>query len=87
MTDTKKPAKSTTASDKTFGGFPAEERAAMKEHAQELKTAARRGTRRSPSTTRRTSTRAPCGRPAFALTELTAADEARIGALVKKAVS
>ena len=47
----------------------------------------RRGTRRSASATRRTSTKAPCGRPSFALKELTAADEARIGALVKKAVS
>jgi hypothetical protein len=31
--------------------------------------------------------KAPCGRPPSALTELTAADEARIAALVKKAVS
>ena len=45
MTDTKKSARSTTASDKTFEGFTAEERAAMKEHAQELKAAARRGPR------------------------------------------
>ncbi|WP_433441098.1 iron chaperone [Nonomuraea sp. CA-141351] len=34
---------STTAADKKFDGFTDEERAAMKEHAQELKTAARRG--------------------------------------------
>jgi hypothetical protein len=39
------------------------------------------------STPRRTSTRAPCGPTALALTELTAADEARIAALVKQAVS
>src|SRR2546430_14859847 len=39
MTGKQKPAKST---EKTFDGFTAEERAAMKEHAQELKTAARR---------------------------------------------
>jgi uncharacterized protein YdhG (YjbR/CyaY superfamily) len=36
-----KSAKSTTASGKTFKGFTDEERAAMKEHAQELKAAAR----------------------------------------------
>jgi hypothetical protein len=30
MSDTSKPAKNTTASDKTFAGFTAEERAAMK---------------------------------------------------------
>src|SRR6185436_18681029 len=45
MKDTQKPAKGTTASGKTSGGFTDEERAAMKEHAQELKTAARRGSR------------------------------------------
>jgi uncharacterized protein YdhG (YjbR/CyaY superfamily) len=45
MKDTKKSAKSTTATEKTFDGFTDEERAAMKEHAQELKTAARRGPR------------------------------------------
>jgi uncharacterized protein YdhG (YjbR/CyaY superfamily) len=43
MKDTRKPAKSTTAKTKTFEGFTAEERAAMKEHAREQKTAARRG--------------------------------------------
>src|SRR5215813_5808598 len=45
MNDTQKSAKSTTASRKTSGGFTDEERAAMKEHGQELKTAARRGPR------------------------------------------
>ena len=45
MNDTQKSARSTTAKNKTSGGFTAEERAAMKEHAQELKTAARRGPR------------------------------------------
>jgi len=40
---TQKSAKSTTKTDKTFEGFTAEERAAMKERAQELKAAARRG--------------------------------------------
>jgi uncharacterized protein YdhG (YjbR/CyaY superfamily) len=45
MKDTKKSAKSTTATDKKFDGFTDEERAAMKEHAQELKTGARRDPR------------------------------------------
>ena len=40
---TQKSAKSTTATDKTSEGFTDEERAAMKERAQELKAAARRG--------------------------------------------
>jgi hypothetical protein len=43
--DTKKSAKRTTATSGTSRGFTDEERAAMKEHAQELKTAARRGSR------------------------------------------
>ncbi len=38
-----KPAKSTTAIDKTSEGFTDEERAAMRERAQELKAATRRG--------------------------------------------
>jgi uncharacterized protein YdhG (YjbR/CyaY superfamily) len=42
---TQKSAKSTTASGKTSRGFADEERAAMKERAQELKAAARRGPR------------------------------------------
>jgi uncharacterized protein YdhG (YjbR/CyaY superfamily) len=41
---TQKPAKSTTAIDKSSEGFTDEERVAMKERAQELKAAARRGT-------------------------------------------
>ena len=45
MNDMKKSAKRSTASDKTYEGFTAEERAAMKDRAQELKTAARRGPR------------------------------------------
>jgi uncharacterized protein YdhG (YjbR/CyaY superfamily) len=45
MSDTRKSAKSTPASDTAFGGFTDEERAAMKEHARELKAAARRGPR------------------------------------------
>jgi len=43
--DTRKPAKSTTATDKKSKGFTDEERAAMKERAQELKAEARRGAR------------------------------------------
>ena len=45
MKDTQKSAKSTTAIDETFEGFTDEERVAMKERAQELKAAARRGPR------------------------------------------
>ena len=43
--DTQKSAKSTTATNKKFKGFTDEERAAMKERAQELKAEARRGPR------------------------------------------
>ena len=43
--DTQKSAKSTTASNKKLEGFTDEERAAMKERAQELKAEARRGPR------------------------------------------
>ncbi len=155
---TQKSAKSTTAIGKTSKGFTDEERAAMKERAQELKAAARRGPRADkadgesavlakiaemPKPDRAMAERlhaiikasAPALSPrlwygmpayakdgkvvcffqsaqkfntryatlgfsdaanldegavwpvAFALTELTAAEEARIGALVKKAVS
>jgi uncharacterized protein YdhG (YjbR/CyaY superfamily) len=158
MKDTKKSAKKTTATDKKFEGFTDEERGAMKERAQELKTDARRGPRAAkadgesavlakiaemPESDRTIGERlhavikasAPALSPklwygmpsyakdgkvvcffqsaqkfktryatfgfsdeanldegaiwptAFALTELTAADEARIGALVKKAVT
>ena len=45
MNDTRKPAKSATAKNKTSGRFTDEERAAMKEYAQELSTEARRGPR------------------------------------------
>jgi len=45
MSGTQKPAKSTTAKNKTHEGFTGEERAAMKDRAQELKPAARRGPR------------------------------------------
>ena len=156
--DTRKSAKSTTATDKKSKGFTDEERAAMKERAQELKAEARRGPRAGkadgesdvlakiaemPEPDRAMAKRlhaiikasAPALSPktwygmpayakdgkivcffqsaqkfntryatlgfndkanldegamwsvAFALKELTAADEARIGALVKKAVS
>jgi uncharacterized protein YdhG (YjbR/CyaY superfamily) len=158
MKDTKKSAKSPTAVEKKFEGFTDEERGAMKERAQELKAAARRGPRAAkadgesavlakiaemPEPDRVIGERlhavikasAPALSPrlwygmpayakdgkvvcffqsaqkfktryatfgfsdeanldegamwptAFALTELTAADEARIGALLKKAVS
>ena len=43
MNDRQKPGKSTTAKSKSYEGFTDEERDAMKQHAQELKTAARRG--------------------------------------------
>jgi hypothetical protein len=158
MKDTRKSAKSTTATDKASEGFSDEERGAMKERAQELKAAARRGPRADKADGERAvlakiaempepdralgerlhavikasapalSPRLWYGMPAyakdgkvvcffqsaqkfntryatfgfsdaanldegamwptaFALTELTAADEARISALVKKAVS
>ncbi|MEV0391225.1 DUF1801 domain-containing protein [Nonomuraea sp. NPDC050643] len=45
MNATPKAGRSTTTAAKKFDGFSDEERAAMKEHAQELKTAARRGPR------------------------------------------
>jgi uncharacterized protein YdhG (YjbR/CyaY superfamily) len=45
MSGTQQPAKSTTAKSKTSGGFTDEERAAMKDRAQEVKPAARRGPR------------------------------------------
>jgi uncharacterized protein YdhG (YjbR/CyaY superfamily) len=45
MKDTQKSAKGTTATDKTSEGWTDEERAAMKARAQELKAAARRGSR------------------------------------------
>jgi len=45
MKDTPKSAKSTTAKNKTSGGFTAEERAAMKDRAQELKATGRRRSR------------------------------------------
>ena len=45
MKDTQKPAKSTTAKNKTSGAFTDEERAAMKERAREERAAARRGPR------------------------------------------
>ena len=45
MNDTRKSAKSTTATDKTSEGWTDEERGAMKQRAQELKAAARRGSR------------------------------------------
>jgi uncharacterized protein YdhG (YjbR/CyaY superfamily) len=158
MNDTQTSANRTTATDTTSEGFTDEERAAIKQRAQELKAAARRGPRAAKADEERAvlakiaelpepdramaerlhvvikasapalSPRLWYGMPAyakdgkvvcffqsahkfntryptlsfsdqanldegamwptaFALTELTAADEARIGALVKKAVS
>ena len=43
MEDTRKPGKSTAATEKKFDGFTDEERAAMKDRAKELKSASRRG--------------------------------------------
>jgi uncharacterized protein YdhG (YjbR/CyaY superfamily) len=45
VTDTKKPAEGTSARGTSSEGFTAEERAAMKERARELKTSTRRGSR------------------------------------------
>jgi len=45
MNDTQKSAKSTTAKKKAFEGFTDDERAAMKDHGQELKAAGRRSPR------------------------------------------
>jgi uncharacterized protein YdhG (YjbR/CyaY superfamily) len=45
MNDAQKSAKSTAATEKKFEGFTDEERGAMKDRAQELKAAARRGPR------------------------------------------
>jgi hypothetical protein len=45
MNNTRKPAKSTTAKNKTYEGFTEEERDAMKQRAQELKASGRRGSR------------------------------------------
>jgi len=157
MKDTQKSAKSNAATDERSGGFTAEEKAAMKERAREVKAAKRGGSRKGkdgesdvlakiaemPESDRAMAERlhavikasAPAlsprtwyGMPAyakdgkvvcffqsaakfksryatfgfsdsanldegamwptsFALTELTAADEARIGALVERAVS
>jgi uncharacterized protein YdhG (YjbR/CyaY superfamily) len=158
MTDTRRSAKSTTATDKRSEGFTDEERAAMKQRAKELKAEARRGRGAGKADGERevlakiaemtepdramaerlhmiVKASAPALSPktwygmpayakdgkivcffqpaqkfkeryatfgfsdaakldegamwpvAFALTELTAADEARIGALVKQAVS
>ncbi|WP_371573871.1 iron chaperone [Streptomyces sp. NBC_01314] len=45
MTNTRKSTRSSGTAEAKFDGFTAEEREAMKEHAQELKTSARRGPR------------------------------------------
>jgi len=55
MKDTQKSATSTAATDKKYEGFTDEERGAMKERAQELKAASRRGKRQRTR-------KAPCSR-------------------------
>ena len=45
MKDKQKPAKSTAATDRSYDGFTADERAAMKDRATELKASGRRGSR------------------------------------------
>jgi uncharacterized protein YdhG (YjbR/CyaY superfamily) len=47
MSDTKKPARTRAADGQAYDGFTDEERAAMKEHGQELKKSARRGSQAS----------------------------------------
>ena len=69
------PKKSATAIGKKFKGFTDEERAAMKDRVQELK---------ADKANLDDGAMWPA---AFALKELTAAEEARIGTLVKKAAS
>ncbi|MCU1648793.1 MAG: hypothetical protein JWN03_9068 [Nocardia sp.] len=49
MTEAQQSAKATATKAKSFEGFSDEERSAMKEHAQELKTAARRGPKSAKS--------------------------------------
>ena len=83
-TDARKSAKSATLAGKPVKGFTEEERAAMKERVHELKAEARRGPRAKKADGENEGTVWPV---AFALKELTAADAARIGALVKKTVS
>ena len=57
MKDTQKSAESTAAPDKKYEGFTDEERGAMKDRAQELKAAARRG-----RGAKRRTRKAPCSR-------------------------
>jgi hypothetical protein len=99
---TQKSARSTAAIRRASRGFTDEERAAMRERAHELKAAARPGkvvcffqgahkfkTRYAllGFSDKATLDEGHMWPTAFALEELTAADEARVGALVKKAVS
>ena len=62
-------------------------RMAMSSASSKLRTSSRRDTRRSASTTTANLDEGAMWPTAFALTKLTAAEEAKIGALVKKAVS
>ena len=72
---------------KTWYGMPAYAKGGKVVCFFQPPTSSRRGTRRSASTTMRTSTRAAMWPTSWALTKLTAADEKKIGELVKKAVS
>jgi hypothetical protein len=79
---TQKSARTATGSARKSSGFTDAERAAMKERARELKGYATLGF--NDAATLDDGAMWPT---AFALKELTAAEEARIAALVKKAVS
>jgi len=97
---TQKSAKSTPAINKKSKGFTDEERAAMKERAQELKAEANKADGESAvlakiaemqgserTMAKRLHAIIKASAPALSLKELTAAEEAKIGALVRKAVS
>lgn len=88
MKGTQKPAK--RPARRPSEGFTSEERAAMKERADELKVASQRGGRASKADGFSDKANLDDGKMwpnAFALKTLTSADEARISALVKRAVS
>ena len=74
-------------SPKTWYGMPAYAKDGKVVCFFQARRSSTRGTRRSASTTTANLDDGAMWPTSFALTELTAADEARIGALVKKAVS
>jgi hypothetical protein len=77
-------------SDKKSAGFTDDEQAAMRERARELKTEARRGPRADNTEGESDEAKLDEGAmwsTSFALTQLTPAEEARIAALVRKALS